>query len=62
MINFNQTQQEKEKIQINKIRNERKEITIHTTEIQKMVREINISNYLPIKMDDLESRDKFIEA
>ena len=62
MINFNQTQQEKEKIQINKIRNERKEITIHTTEIQKMVREINISNYLPIKMDDLESRDKFLEA
>ena len=62
MINFNQTQQEKEKIQINKIRNERKEITTHTTEIQKMVREINISNYLPIKMDDLESRDKFLEA
>ena len=62
MINFNQTQQEKEKIQINKIRNERKEITTHTTEIQKMVREINIRNYLPIKMDDLESRDKFLEA
>ena len=39
MINFNQTQQEKEKIQINKIRNERKEIATHTTEVQRMVRD-----------------------
>ena len=38
MINFNQTQQEKEKIQINKIRNERKEITVDTIEIQGIIR------------------------
>ena len=35
---FNQTHQEKrERIQINKIRNERGEITINTTEIQRAV-------------------------
>ena len=41
--------QERERIQINKIRNEKGEVTMDTTEIQRIIRDYYICNYMPIK-------------
>ena len=50
----------KEKSQINKIRNENREITTDNTEIQRMVRDYYQRLY-GNKMDNLEEMDKFLQ-
>ena len=40
---------QREKNQINKIRNENGEITTDNTEIQRIIRDYSHSNYMPIK-------------
>ena len=51
--------EKKERIQINKIRNE-KDVTTDTTEMQRMLRDCYRLLYAN-KMDNLEEMDKFIE-
>ena len=50
----------RERIQINKIRNEKGEVTTDTAEIQKIMRDYYKQLYAS-KMDDLEEMDKFLE-
>ena len=50
----------KERIQINKIRNEKGELTTETTEIQRIVRDYYKQLYVD-KMENLEDIDKFLE-
>ena len=53
------SRKEKEKNQINKIRNEKGEVTIDNTEIQKIVREYYEQLYAN-KMDNPEEMDRFL--
>ena len=46
--------------QINKIRNEKGEITVHSTEIQRIMREYHKQQYTN-KKGNLEKMDKFLE-
>ena len=51
---------QREKNQINKIRNENGEIRTGNTEIQRIIRE-NYQQLYANKMDNLEEMDKFLE-
>ena len=59
LVPFKQAHQEKERTQINTIRNERGEITTDTTEIQRIVR--NYYKELCKKFEKLGEIDKFLE-
>ena len=50
----------REKTQINRIRNEKGEVTTDTTEIQRIMRDYYKQLYAN-KMDKLEEMDKFLE-
>ena len=52
--------EEREKTQINRIRNEKGEVTTETTEIQRIMRDYYKQLYANI-MDNLEEMDKFLE-
>ena len=51
---------QREKIQINKIRNENGEITTDNTEIQRIIRDYHQQLYAN-KMDNFKEMDKFLE-
>ena len=50
----------RERIQVNKIRNEKGEVTMDTAEIQSTIRDYCKQLYIS-KMDNLEEMDKFLE-
>ena len=54
------SKKQREKNQINKIRNENAEITKHNTEIRRIIRDYYQQLYAN-KMDNLEEMDKFLE-
>ena len=54
------SKKKREKTQINKIRNEKGEVTTDTAEIQRIVRDYYKQLYAN-KMDDLEEVEKFLE-
>ena len=54
-------QKKRESIQINKIRNERREITTDSKEIQRIVRKYYEQLYKN-KLDNLDKMDKFLET
>ena len=53
------TKKKRERAQISKIRNENREVTTNTTEIQRIVKDYYEQLYAN-KMDNLEEMDKFL--
>ena len=58
---MSQTHQEKEKNQINKIRNEKGEVTIDNAEIQRIIIRDYYKQRYGNKMDNLEEMERFLE-
>ena len=58
---FSWTKNEREKTQINKIRNEREDITTNPTEIKKIIRNEYEQLYVRI-FDNVEEMNKFVET
>ena len=56
---FPDSSRKKEKNQINKIRNEKGEVTIDNAEIQRIIRDYYEQTY-GNKMDNLEEMDRFL--
>ena len=59
-INMLQSSREKKKTQINKIRNEKREVTADNTEIQRIIKDYYEQLYAN-NMDNLEEMDKHLE-
>ena len=59
-MTFSQTHKEKKENQINKIRNEKGEVTTDNAEIQRIIRDYYEHLY-GNKMDNLEELDRFLE-
>jgi uncharacterized coiled-coil DUF342 family protein len=57
----NMTKQRWEKTQINKIRDEKGDITTNTNEIHKLIREY-FENLYPSKLENLGDMDKFLDV
>ena len=57
---FSQTHEEREKNPINKIRNEKEEVTTDNAEVQRIIRDYYEQLY-GNKMDNLEEMDRFLE-
>ena len=51
----------RERTQIKKIRNEKGELTMDITEIQKIIRDYYMAYFICNKMENLEEMDKFLE-
>ena len=54
------SREKRERVQINKIRNEKRDVTVDTTEIQRIRRDYYKQVYAN-KMDNLEEMEKFLE-
>ena len=61
MTNLQLDKEKREKTQINKIRNERRDIITYATEIQRIIKGYYKQLYA-IKIDNLEEMDKFLET
>jgi hypothetical protein len=57
----NMTKQRREKTQINKIRDEKEDITTNTNEIQRIIKEY-FENLHSSKLENLDEMDKFLDA
>ena len=60
IINPDPSRKKREKNQINKIRNEKVEITIDNADIQRIIRDYFEQQYVN-KIDNLEEMDRFLE-
>lgn len=58
---ISQIKKKREQHQINRMRNEREEVTTDNTEIQKLQRE-HCEQFYAKKLDNLEGMDKFLET
>jgi hypothetical protein len=55
------TKQRRKKTQVNKIRDEKRDITTNTNEIQRIIREY-LENLYSSKLENLDEMDKFLDT